>query len=43
MDDFTAAEYIQETEPDIVIVMLSTNTAGAYPEYSDYGVQALTK
>ena len=43
MEDETVAGYIRDEAPDIVIVMLSQNSAWAYPEYSDYGIPAISE
>lgn len=40
-DDFNVAQYIRETKPDIVIVMLSPTVLNAYTQYSDFGVKSL--
>lgn len=34
----SVAEYIAQTQPDAVLVLLSSQAAGAYTEYADYGV-----
>lgn len=41
MVDFTVAEHIRDTQPDIVIVMLAPNSVVGYDEYNDMGVSAL--
>lgn len=38
----TVAEHIRAVQPDIVIVMLSAQSAGSYAAYADFGVAALT-
>ncbi len=38
----TVAEHIRAVQPDIVIVMLSAQSAGAYETYTDFGAAALT-
>ncbi len=38
----TVAEHIRAVQPDIVIVMLSAQSAGSYEAYADFGVAALT-
>lgn len=38
----TLAEHIRAVQPDIVIVMLSAQSAGAYETYTDFGAAALT-
>ena len=43
MEDETVAGHIRDEAPDVVIVMLSQNSAWAYPEYSDYGIPALSE
>lgn len=41
LEDCSVAEYILETEPDVVLLMLSPGSASGYEAYSDYGVKAL--
>lgn len=39
-DGDSAAEHIAATNPDAVLVLLSSQSAGSYPQYADYGVKA---
>lgn len=38
-DGDSAAEHIAETNPDVVLILLSAQTAGSYPQYADFGVK----
>lgn len=40
MDGVSVADHIAQTKPDAVLLLFSAGSAGAYPEYSDYGVDA---
>lgn len=41
--DETVAEHIRAVQPDIVIVMLSAQSAGSYEAYTDFGVASLVE
>lgn len=38
----SVAEHILETRPDVVLVLVSAQTVGSYPQYSDYGIDAIS-